>query len=904
MKTYFKLILPATLWALSVISADAQTILEQAQQAFKVRNYRQAIDLYEQGLSKQPPTIEAYNNLAQSYLVINQPDKAVIYFEKAIKNPEALSMLPLMPFYYGVSLNMTGEYQQAKTAFSKLPLQYKKEMEMLQSSCDFADNFKNKNSIYLVKNEAGLNSEKADFAPTFYKNKLIFSSSRTVELMGGYSDNTFNWLYIADRNGINLSSPKTISSADNLDKNSNISPVSYSKDGTKVAYMINKFTSGVRQLPIFNIREGELEIADGAGSPEWNKGTEQSFPHFKQDGIVVGFPCLSADGKTLYFSSNSNAGFGGFDIYVSFLENGRWSEPQNLGKNVNTTGDEISPYISEDGKLYFSSNLHKGFGGYDIYCSTYENKSWKSLRNLGFGVNSAADDMYFIFDDVNNLGYFTSNRENGRGDYDIYSAKLTGNENLLPFVLDKENADAMVNYPNGYFGNNNIVDNDKVSPNNNVGFNPNTNPNNNKPNPNTNPNNNKPNPNTNPNNNKPNPNTNPNNNKPNPNNSNPNEAPCATNFYIGALSEISNKNPITDATIYVKNLGTQQKEKATSNKFGEYSLILEPMSEYVLVVSKSGFENETFQIQTKSGGQKTLLGTRYLRRAGTSNTETDVFGDVVSNNNDLNNNDLNNNVFSPNSVVNTNPAKTDFTGKKYTLNNPNPNNSLPNEGYVIQVGLFSRLSESATDKLAQYGNISTEPRNGLTAYKVGTFADRQHAENTLAALKKEGYSEAWKKTVVIDNKSLAGKLSNSSQIIFPAEKPINVLMEENEKKPTVKENTYNSWADNNPQKETKTNWASDNQNDNPKNNKAVEFKVQLGAFKDAANVSFNQLTDLAPLEKQLNTTNGLTYFYLVGFENLPAAQQAKEKAAARGVQTPFVVGFKNGNRVALSEIIK
>ncbi len=860
-----QLVVPATVWALSIAQGYSQTILEQAKQAFAVRNYRQAIALYEQGMSKEAATIEAQNTLAQCYLVMNQPDRAAMWFDKAMRNPEAMAMYPLLPLYYGLSLNMKGEYQQAKTAFSKLAPQYQATMEKLLSAADFAENYKNKNSIYVVKNETGLNSEKADFAPAFYQNKLIFTSSRTVEIMGGYSDATTNIQYIVDRNGMNLSAPKTISSPDDLSKNTNTSPVSYSKDGSRVAYMINTFNDGVRHLPVFNLRSGELEFASTGGSPEWGRGAEQPFPHFKQDGVVVGFPSLSADGKTLYFSCNSNAGYGGFDIYVSFWENGNWSEPQNLGPNINTMGDEVSPFIADDGKIYFSSNFHKGFGGYDVYCATLEANTWKSVRSLGAGVNSPADDLYFIFDDANNLGYFASNRQESQGDYDIYSAKLTGNENLLPFVLDRESADAIVVYPKTNNNNGNVVNNDNK-------FNP-------KPNPN--PSNN---PNSNPN------GSNPrgvnNNTKPN---TNPEEAPCALNFYIGAIMENNSKTPIIDASVYVKNLGTMQKEKVQTNKFGEYSLILEPMSEYLLVVSKSGFENETFQVQTKSGGQKTLLGTRYLRRAGTTNSETDVFGDVEFNNNNTNPN--------PTNYIDNQSLKP--ATQKFSRQNPNLNANLPNEGYVIQVGIFSRLSESALDKLAQYGNVTTEPRNMLTAYKVGTFADKQHAAQILAELKKEGYTEAWQKTVPIDNKTLAGKLASSSQVIFPPTANETPVVNNNTSTP-IKENTYANWADN----QTKTNWESDNKTANNKPvvaNKSVEYKVQLGAFKEPEKVSFNNLADLAPIEKQLNP-NGLTYFYLSGFETLNAAQQAKDRAAARGVQAPFVVGFKNGNRVALAEI--
>lgn len=138
-------------------------------------------------------------------------------------------------------------------------------------------------------------------------------------------------------------------------------------------------------------------------------------------------PSISADGKTLYFISDRPGGYGGYDIYRSIKnDKGEWGTPINLGPNINTTGNEKSPFIHPDGKtLYFSSDGWMGMGGYDIFYSRLnEDGSWSKPVNLGYPINSPDDEVGFLVSTDGTHGYFASNKFNGKGGWDIYSFEL------------------------------------------------------------------------------------------------------------------------------------------------------------------------------------------------------------------------------------------------------------------------------------------------------------------------------------------------------------------------------------------------------------------------------------------------------------------------------------------------
>ncbi|MGM0407918.1 MAG: TolB family protein, partial [Bacteroidota bacterium] len=142
--------------------------------------------------------------------------------------------------------------------------------------------------------------------------------------------------------------------------------------------------------------------------------------------------CVTDDGKTLYFTSNREGGFGGFDIYKSELNaDGTWSPPKNLGATINSFLDEVTPFITEDGKsLYFSSQGHFNIGGFDIFKSTQKGDKWSKPNNLGYPFNTTDDDIFFFPLNNGKIAYYSKFKESGLGENDIYRIEIFEQENI------------------------------------------------------------------------------------------------------------------------------------------------------------------------------------------------------------------------------------------------------------------------------------------------------------------------------------------------------------------------------------------------------------------------------------------------------------------------------------------
>jgi outer membrane protein OmpA-like peptidoglycan-associated protein/tetratricopeptide (TPR) repeat protein len=194
-------------------------------------------------------------------------------------------------------------------------------------------------------------------------------------------------------------------------------PTAFFKDGSKVVFTRNNFLNGKTRRSSDGINKLKLYLADADGDGWKNI---QELP-FNSDEYSTGHPTLSANEDLLIFASDMPGGFGGTDVYVSRYDGANWSAPINLGDRINTKGNEMFPYMDEKDNLYFSSDGHPGLGELDVFYTQLEGLTQKGrIINIGAPINSSKDDFGIVTDGVRQTGYFSSNRKRGGADDDIY----------------------------------------------------------------------------------------------------------------------------------------------------------------------------------------------------------------------------------------------------------------------------------------------------------------------------------------------------------------------------------------------------------------------------------------------------------------------------------------------------
>lgn len=266
-----------------------------------------------------------------------------------------------------------------------------------------------------LRNTGNINSISGEFSPVFYLNGLVYVKEPKSGPIDPQTGTPFYELYYAelDPNGLPLK-PQPFS----VEINSQLheGPVTFSKKGDRIFFTRNNQKQGISQadeeervrLKIYEAQKGYFD---------WEDVRELSF---NNDGYDCMHPSLAADGKKLFFASNRPGGYGGFDLYFVTKQGSQWSQPINLGPEINTNKNESFPFIHESGILFFASNGHKGEGGLDLYMIDMSGRKWGKVRNLEAPFNTPEDDLGLVLNENGTIGYFSSNREGGYGKDDIY----------------------------------------------------------------------------------------------------------------------------------------------------------------------------------------------------------------------------------------------------------------------------------------------------------------------------------------------------------------------------------------------------------------------------------------------------------------------------------------------------
>lgn len=411
---FFCLLLITFSFGLNAQKKKADKLFDKAQYYKAIPKYKKASKTSDV-LAKQ----ESLIRLADCYRLLKDYKNAEIYYKQAIELGNVKSEVK---YEYGYVLKTNNNYTAAMNNFMAYidEKPNDKRAEYAIKSCQEIKYWQTKPQEYEVKNLEDINSKYAEFCPIVLNDKLVYVGEKQNDYVE-YTTNGLNgapYLNVFYKTLGEKSSKKTKQLSKKINTNYHDGPVSFSSDGTTMFLTRVNYVASKRNKDFVN--RAKLYISKGKDK-NWDK--PQPFA-YNSDDYSCGHASLSADGTMLYFSSDMPGGFGGKDIWMCKKNGETWDKPVNLGVDINTSGDEMFPFIRKDNLLFFSSDGLPGFGGLDVFSAKMVEGKWLLNRNEGLLLNSSTDDfgVYFLNDSI---GYFSSNREGGKGSDDIYSFKFT-----------------------------------------------------------------------------------------------------------------------------------------------------------------------------------------------------------------------------------------------------------------------------------------------------------------------------------------------------------------------------------------------------------------------------------------------------------------------------------------------
>ncbi len=386
---------------------------KKAMKSFRFGRYQNVINYYKSVLAKDPNNAKANFYVAESYRLSNRIKESEPYYAKAKGRDINRDSVVL---YYSQALKANGKYDEAKRELEDIVLTTKDEdfKGRIQREIDglnYINELSQKQSYYRVKSLEAVNTPLSEYSPAYLNGELYFTASRDDSRTYLATGTPFTKLYKARTSGANVDVSTIAPLPDKINTpNVNDGCVTFSPDGRIMIFA--KGNTGKRKgnadvdLYMSRYRNGEWE--------------EPRQININQPDSWESTPAFGPDGRTLYFSSNRKGGFGGLDIYTARMDSrGRFSRVRNMGPEINTSGNELFPYVSEANTLYIASDGHPGFGMLDLF-EVKRMNGRNVVENLGLPMNSKSDDFgIFLF--KADRGFFTSNREDGKGDDDIYT---------------------------------------------------------------------------------------------------------------------------------------------------------------------------------------------------------------------------------------------------------------------------------------------------------------------------------------------------------------------------------------------------------------------------------------------------------------------------------------------------
>jgi len=459
MKTLLqKIVLFTLVFLYTCVSFSQRKHIKKAEKDFDIFAYIDAREIYLKVVEDGYRSAEIYKRLGDTYYFNSDYNNASIWYNKLVEEfPDETDA----NYYFRAaqSLKSANKYSESdilmETYFAKggeglVAENFKNNPNYLQSIAKGAKEFN--------LDKVSINSPTSDFGPSFYLNKLVFASnSQNFEgaKLSVWDNLPYLDLYEADmdENGVLSNATRLRGDINTLYHESS---TAFTKDGNTVYFTRNNFIDGKKERDKDKTIRLKLYKATKSGDSYWGNIVELSF---NDKNYSVAHPTLSVDEKRLYFASDMEGTLGESDLwYVDILEGDTYGTPVNLGPSINTEARESFPFISDKNNLYFSSDGRSGLGGFDVFVTPLNNDGLTgTITNLGEPANSNKDDFGFIINEEKHFGYVSSNRDGDGGSIDdeIYLVRekceitVTGSVTdidsgeLLPgadvFLLDSNN---------------------------------------------------------------------------------------------------------------------------------------------------------------------------------------------------------------------------------------------------------------------------------------------------------------------------------------------------------------------------------------------------------------------------------------------------------------------------------
>lgn len=411
----------------TTISAQSWRKLKKtAEQQFAEGNYSDAAETYEMAWNKKKRKKGLIFNAAESYYLLKDYRKAAAAYNEV---KDESKDYPLVGLKYARSLKQDGQYDAAQKAFQRFIDGYTGDGKAILQDvvntevegCELAQNLSatpNK-SVNVAYPNGGVNTNFDEFAPFAATSDFLYFSSA----IGGNAR-----IYFSKRMGDEWSKA-SIPSNFPVISNGHYANGSISEDGQRFYFTVcndeTKWDQLNSRCEIFVSQKDDTNWGEPIRLPDY----------INMEGVTTTQPySIQKDGQEfLFFSSNREGGRGGMDIWFAVrdlgVDDNDFTFPVNLGPTINTLGDELSPYYDvENETLYFSSNGHVTVGGFDIFKSQGNETTWTPPVNIGFPINSSADDLFFRKTANSNNGFFVSNRvfggvKNSTRNTDIFEFK-------------------------------------------------------------------------------------------------------------------------------------------------------------------------------------------------------------------------------------------------------------------------------------------------------------------------------------------------------------------------------------------------------------------------------------------------------------------------------------------------